>query len=236
MALPRPDWALFKEPAAALAYFRAKVPTLSAAWKALDAAARSRAFTVAGIARLDILSKVWKSLDGALATGEPFEDWKKRIGTELERGWRGSVANPASRIETIFRTNAQTAYAAGRAEVATDPVIIQLRPFWMYDSTVDGRTSGICRARHKTVLPADDPWWGSNHPPLHHNCRSAIITLRRSQAVKAGISAAPPVAAAPPEGFGLPPKIDGWKPNADAYPAPLWIAFEGAPKPRDKTP
>jgi len=70
---------------------------------------------------------------------------------------------------TIFRTNVQTAFSHGRVRQMRDPAVTALRPFWLYDAITDGRQTDICDARDGVLLPADDPWWLNNTPPLHFN-------------------------------------------------------------------
>ena len=42
--------------------------------------------------------------------------------------------------DNIFRTNIQTAYNVGHYEQMTDPDVMQLRPYWMYDAVNDSHT------------------------------------------------------------------------------------------------
>lgn len=91
----------------AIDFFRQRVPMLKAEWEAMEVAARKKAFTVAGVAQLDVVTDVWKSIDRALRDGTPLEEWKTEIGPKLEAAWAGSAANPPWRLETIFRTNVQ---------------------------------------------------------------------------------------------------------------------------------
>ncbi|MEI7892992.1 MAG: hypothetical protein WCI05_07865 [Myxococcales bacterium] len=46
-------------------------------------------------------------------------------------------------------------YGAGRFKQATDPDELALRPMWMLDAVMDGRTSPICA--DGTILPAGNP-------------------------------------------------------------------------------
>jgi uncharacterized protein with gpF-like domain len=117
-----------------------------AAFDALQASAKKRAFTVAGVANADLVASVQEALAGALTQGTTLEEFKDAMGAKLEAEWKGSVKNPAARLETIFRTNVQSSYNAGRHAQATDPDTLLLRPFWQFDAVTDGRTTPGCRA------------------------------------------------------------------------------------------
>lgn len=138
-------------------------------YDALTDEAKKRAFTVAGTAQLDLIASVQAALDSALEQGTDLEAFKAAVGEKLQSEWVGSKGNPASRLETIFRTNVQSAYNAGRHAEATDPDTLAMRPYWQFDAVVDGRTTSGCKVANGVVLPADHPWWGRNIPPRHFN-------------------------------------------------------------------
>ncbi|HWL89378.1 MAG TPA: phage minor head protein [Polyangiaceae bacterium] len=196
-----------------------------AAWTALDEASRQKGFAVANVAQLDMITQVWEALDHAIAEGQTLDEFREAIGDALERAWAGSVANPAWRLETVFRTNIQLAYGAGRYAQATDPDVLEVRPYWMFDAILDARTSAICEECNGTVRPADDSWWSSHQPPLHHNCRSTFLTLSEEQAREFGVTARAPKAAAA-DGFGRAPGADEWAPDEGDYPPELWSEFQ----------
>ncbi len=211
----------------ALDWFKARVPTAGVA--TAEERARQRAFTVAGVAQLDTVNEVWKALDKAVSEGTTLADFKKDIAARLESEWGGTVANPGARLETIFRTNVQSAYGAGRYAQAIDPPVLKRRPFWRYDALLDNRTSAICRPLNGKVVAADDPWWKEHSPPLHHGCRSGITTLTAAQAEKEGVTEEPPDVD-PASGFGMPPDEDWLKEWADkkraGYPEDLRAAAD----------
>jgi len=207
----------------AWSWFRERVPITREQWNALDQQSRRRAFTVSGVTALDVLDHVWREIDRAIADGTSFEDFRKRVTESLESQWGGS--NP-SRVETIFRTNVQSAYAAGRYQQMRDPDVIASRPYWEFVAILDSATSEICRPLEGVVRSADDPFWGSHYPPLHFNCRSSVMTLTARQANQRGV-VAPPESDPPLEGFGSAPSLTEWQPRAEDYPEPLWNAYRG---------
>ncbi len=210
----------------AVASFRRRVPMTRAEWDALLVAARERAFMVSNVAQVDVIQQVFTAIESALANGDTLVDFKRTVGPALEQAWSGTVAAPAARLETIFRTNVQTAYAAGHAQQRDNPVIKRRRPFSQYRAINDARTSDICRPLDGTVRPADDPWWGDNSPPRHFNCRCRIVPLTKEQAEAAGVTAS--LDGLPPaqEGFGVKPSLTGWTPEKAGYSPELWSEVE----------
>jgi SPP1 gp7 family putative phage head morphogenesis protein len=188
----------------AVRFFRAKVPMRKEEWEALEEAARSRAFTVAGVAQLSLVADVHKALEKAIAKGTSLAEFKRDVGAKLVKEWGGEKPG---RLETIFRTNVQTAYSAGRMEMLTQPGALKARPYWMLLPIGDDRTSAICKRfiRPPVILPADSPWWTTHIPPMHFRCRTALRALSAQEAKARGVlKAGPPVK--PDEGFGGDPR------------------------------
>lgn len=206
----------------AIAWFRKRVAMTRAERDRLTDEARLRSFWVSHVAQADIVAQAWKAIDKALATGTSLAQFKKEIGPALRSAWSGSVKDPAWRLETIFRTNVQSAYSAGRTRQALKPEVLEDRPVWMFDAILDGRETEICEACDNTKLQATHDWWRSHTPPLHFNCRSSVISLTPEQA---GKLSAPPKASAQ-QGFGTPLRDDEpWTPEPTRYPEQLSFAF-----------
>lgn len=214
-------WNVSSDPAdfdAAVEWFRKRVPVSDEDWKTLTGESRRKAFKVAGVAQLDTVTAVWDALEKAIAQGTTLEEFRKAVQEKLTREW-GSARG--TRIETIFRTNLQLAYSAGRYRQMNDQDVVDRRPFRMYSAVMDSRTSEICRPLDGTVLPADDEFWKTHVPPLHFNCRAQVLTLTEDQAGSRGVAKKAPEAAPPLDGFGLPPEESDWKLEAAKYPKPL---------------
>jgi SPP1 gp7 family putative phage head morphogenesis protein len=213
-------------PKEAIAYFRKRVPLTDDDWSKLAEKNHHQAFRVAGVADLDVITDVWDALDNSLEKGEDFEAFKERVTDELERAWGGTVSNPGWRIETIFRTNLQSSYAAGRYQQATHPDTLKDRPYWMLDVVEDDRTSDICADLDEEIggkaIPADDPIWQKAYPPNHHACRSQVITLTEEEAREQGLleDVPDPDEIEVDEDFAKLPD-DGWEPDPDDYPDEL---------------
>lgn len=149
--------------AEAIGYFRDRVPLPPEQYKRLEDEYKTKAFTVGGIAALDVLSDIMKELLKALEEGLTAADFRKSVNQLLEdRGWEGLTRY---RADNIFRTNIQTAFNVGRHRQMTDPDIIRRRPYWMYDAVGDRKTRPTHMALDGMVYPADHPFWDTWYPP-----------------------------------------------------------------------
>ena len=150
----------------AIQFFQGKVPMTMDEFLDLAKEARIRAFSISNVTGMSALSDIQSSVARAIQEGLSFGDWKKLIGeTLLNYGIEGF------RMETIFRSNVQTAYQAGHYQQMHDPDVLKDRPYWKYVAVMDERTRPEHAAWHDTVLPADDPWWDTHYPPNGYNCR-----------------------------------------------------------------
>ncbi len=202
----------------AIRWFRSRLIMSDEEFAALEDASYERAFTVAGVAQLDLVTEVWEALDRAIAQGETFGDFQGAVADKLAAAWGGEQP---WRVETIFRTNVQSAYSAGRWQQMQAPAVMAARPFRRYSAIFDQRECPICAELDGAVRPADDAWWRTHNPPMHFNCRCHVVTLSKAEAEAEGVDpSGPSVDAA--EGFGgAPSETDDWQPDLSEYPGPL---------------
>lgn len=198
-------------PTEALGYFKGKGLRPTFSYADMIGRANDQAFTVAKMLDVDLLAQVRTSLDAAMANGTPFGEWRRELEPILRAaGWwgKGPMPDPitgqvvnaqlgsAWRLETIFRTNLQTAYAAGQWQEIQQQA--ELAPFLMYDAVDDFRTRDLHRAWDGKVLPVNSPWWRTHYPPNGWNCRCGVIQLDAEQLASMGIT---PQADPPSDGF-----------------------------------
>lgn len=82
-----------------------------------------------------------------------------------------------ARLENIARTEATTAYNAGRlAAFQEDTDFVTGVQF---HAILDSRTTTICQARNGLILRLDDQRLPANTPPLHYQCRSVLVPVDR---------------------------------------------------------
>lgn len=156
----------------AVAWFSNRFPVTEALMSALGEYAGARAWTIAAVAHLDAVLAAHTVLTNAIEAGTPLRETVAALRVALA-GYGFSGA----RLETIVITNTQTAYNAGRFQQLSDPDLVRVRPFRQFDGIGDFRQTDTCRHRDETTLPADDSWWSTNWPPLHHRCRSTVRFL-----------------------------------------------------------
>lgn len=189
-------------PKEAVEFFRAKGYATSFDWRDVWQQEHDAAFTVAKMMNVDLLRDVRDAVDKALADGLTLQQFRDAIESRLvQAGWWGKkeAVDPdtgeikvvqlgsARRLETIFRTNLQTAYAAGHWQQIQETKAGA--PFLMYDAVMDNRTRDEHAAWDGLVLPADDPWWQTHYPPNGWNCRCGVIQLSAEQAAEMGYQA-----------------------------------------------
>lgn len=188
---------------------RSRKVVLPADYYARAGAYRQLAFSVAGVAAIDALDGVLAGLTQALADGESFADWRRRAIADP-----ALAALPVGRLDTIFRTNVQGAYARGtyqrQAEVAPR------RRFLMYDAINDSRTRPAHRALDNVIAPHDDPFWKTHRPPLGYRCRCTLIALTEAQARDRGYTGAPPPADVQPDPGWAYDRAEGIAPGVQA--------------------
>jgi len=80
-------------------------------------------------------------------------------------------------FETIYRTQLQTAYSAGRWQANADPAIQEILWGYEFAAVMDDRTTDICSELDGQRHPKDDPFWNRFTPPNHYGCRSQIIEV-----------------------------------------------------------
>lgn len=168
-------------PKEARAFWSDKVPVTKSEWRSLTDEAKARAFVVSGLARGDLLDAVHGSLREALDKGQTLATWKKGVAAQGLAGLGFSDV----RLETIFRTNLQSAYQAGR--YAQMQRTVEDRPYWRYKAVSDNRTRPTHRGLHGLVYPADHPFWDTYYPPNGYRCRCSVQSLSADQVESRGI-------------------------------------------------
>ncbi len=187
--------------AEAVAFFRRKFPLRSFDFRDVEAEEHAVAFTMAKAMQLDVLRTVQEELDRQLREGPDLRAFRANLEPRLRAlGWWGrrkrvdpltgeertvTLGTPR-RLETIFRTNVRTAYAAGSWE--RQRRLAERAPWLLYDAVLDSRTRPKHREWDGTVLRWDDPWWGTHYPPNGWNCRCSVIQLDDADLRERGLS------------------------------------------------
>ncbi len=186
-----------QEPSAAIAYLRKKKPERHFDYDEIMHEAHHKAFTVAKITELDLLSDIQDSLIRARREGISFAAWKKELKPTLkQKGWWGrtEVANPKTgevkeiyvgsrRLRNIFYTNTRVAYNVGRAQAQYQlPDAVYLR----YVAILDSRVRPKHAKNHGIIRHRDDPFWATHYPPNGWNCRCRVQAYSKAAIARRG--------------------------------------------------
>lgn len=191
----------------AMAYLEEKGLRITFNWNEMLDEAHARAFTVAKAMRLDVLRDIRTGVLDALSSGKTLRQFEKELTPLLQsKGWWGKqivvdgqgqaqevqLGSPR-RLKTIYQTNLQSAYMAGRAlaqQAATS------FPYLMYVAVMDGRTRPSHAALNGKIWRKDDPVWSAISPPNGFNCRCRTRALTPGQLKREGLSLSEPAAVA----------------------------------------
>lgn len=120
-------------------------------------------FAVARSTDLELTRSISEYLTRAINAGTPVPEAKDVLSAVLN--WSHSYA------ETVFRTNVQTAYQAGRFRQVFDPDVAEILRAFEYDAVLDSDTRKNHRAAHGFLAATTDPRWHDVSPPMGYNCR-----------------------------------------------------------------
>ncbi|TPS28959.1 phage head morphogenesis protein [Acinetobacter baumannii] len=180
--------ALFElPPKDAISYLEQKGFKIGWDWHETLDDAHSKAFTVAKVARMDLLQDIRQSLISAMEKGQTLEQWKASITPTLQdKGWWGkkTVINPEGReqevqlgsprrLRTIYDTNMQSAFAAGRYKAMMAGS--ETRPYWEWRHITISNPRKQHVALNGRLFRFDDPFWNVAYPPSEWGCKCRVI-------------------------------------------------------------
>lgn len=197
-------------PERAIAWFESLGISITWDWRDDERIARQAAFSVAKVTEVQVLAAFKEEVARAISEGITQAAFRKHMTRRLAAlGWHGSreVIGPdgtravvdvsrADRLNTIFRTNMQSAYMAGRYEAQLANA--NAAPWWQYIAVMDGRTRPAHAAMNGRIYRYDDPVWKVCYPPCGFNCRCRVRALTSEQMDARGLK---PYTGALPEGF-----------------------------------
>ena len=221
----------------AIKFFQNKGYAISPeSWRDVWQAAHAKAFTVARVTQMDVLMDIREEAQKALDEGISLGQFKKDLRKTLERkGWFAPTGEDAIvtlpdgtvrkrltpwRLETIYRTNLQTAYSTGRHKQMVE--VKAHRPYWQYMAIMDAATRPSHAAMHGKVFHADNPIWSRWYPPNGFSCRCYVKTLSSRQMESRKLREETHVTGIEPdEGWRHNPAKEPWEPDLSKYPQEL---------------
>lgn len=168
---PRAEARFDLPPEQAIEYFDRKKIVRKKEFNLLSKEARQGAFTVGGVYKDDVLRGFKSEIDTALRSGATQQQTVKRFKDIL--GGAGHRELGEFHLETVFRTNMQTAYGVGRRHAMEG--VSDVFPFWEYHTVGDDRVRPRHTALEGMILPANNSFWQSHYPPWDFNCRCSAV-------------------------------------------------------------
>gem|GEM_PF-413623 len=126
-------------------------------------------FETAAIKEKTAIENVRASFEKALREGQTFEQYKKENA--------GLWGSENKHIQTIFYTNMETLYAAGKYWEYNDPAHKERFPYFMYLTVGDENVREEHRGMHGKVFRRGDKVWDKWWPPNGFNCRCDVIMV-----------------------------------------------------------
>ena len=166
---------------------------------------RFRAFTASRINDGKLLERLNAEMIANVNDGKGLKDFLSMTKTDI-LDKVGMGPNQGWYWETVYRTNVQTAYNAGRAMGFAEDRPLALE----FIGIDDARQTDVCHSLMGIIRPYDDPFWESHFPPLHFNCRSTVRAIYDEDELPEKWSKIEEVEK-PAKGFGTYPlENDGW--------------------------
>lgn len=176
-------YSIFLEPKDAVRAWEARQglqPTVS--WREMLHEQHAVAFTIAKIAKLDLLRMMQKSLDDVIRNGGTFEKWQANVLPELQKaGWWGAVTNRdltgtdqtiivnERRLRTIYDTNVRMSMASGNwTKIQREK---ERFPYLRYLPSSSERKRPLHMEWYGVLLRVDHPWWQTHFPPNGWFCK-----------------------------------------------------------------
>jgi SPP1 gp7 family putative phage head morphogenesis protein len=178
-------------------------------WRDAAKKARAGAFSAARTAGFDVLGDIQSAIASAMREGKTYEEFARELTPLLQRkGWwgkaidketgevldvtaGGKIASYGSpyRLRTIYQTNLQVAFMAGRYQAMQASK--STHPYWQYIAIMDTRTRPSHAALNGRVFALSDPATQVAYPPNGYNCRcrARALTKRRLEEESLAVSA-----------------------------------------------
>lgn len=162
---------------------------------------KNESFTIAGDMSEDAMETIRDALADTVSEGASLDGFRENLGERLEKSFIGP-----GHLETVYRTNVQTAFHDGHDDLASNPIVADVFPYQAYLPIKDAR----CEATHlalgyyspklgigplgidsTNVYRRDDrAFWDLFTPPWRANCRCGVNLMTIEAAARAGVGEA----------------------------------------------
>lgn len=167
---------------------------------------KTQAIRVLNDTSLDVEEALELEFKNLLVEGVTVREAVRRLGNKFDE--LGLSPLKPYQLETIFRTQLQMSFAAGRYQAEQHPDIDEILWGYKYSTVGDDRVRDQHAALEGITLTKDDPFWQRFYPPNGWNCRCQVIPLFEQRKV-----VQPPVVdehgnvIAPDKGFDFNPGV-----------------------------
>lgn len=149
-------------------------------------------------------NRVRDELTRTLEEGGTFREFANAVRTEQQTFGIGGA--DLHYLETVYRTNIQTAYGAGRFRAINDPDVAAARPYWECRSVQDSRVvPNPCQVLNGKVFRVGNAATDILYAPNHFNCRCSSISLAADELEGRRVWTTVPPGGAPAIGFDQSP-------------------------------
>lgn len=120
-------------------------------------------------------AKIRKKVGDLILEGRPTKDAVEELRELLDDMGASGVSD--TQLETVFRTQLQTSFNAGRWQEDQDPDIQEILWGYKYVTAGDDRVRESHAAWDGVTLPKDHEFWQTHWPPNGWNCRCQVIPV-----------------------------------------------------------
>jgi SPP1 gp7 family putative phage head morphogenesis protein len=138
-----------------------------------------KVFAMARSAEMTITRRAQDEITKWLGSGDP--------GMALEKTLEEIGPFSRAYAETVFRTNAATAYNEGRIEQSKDEDVAEVIVGFRFEGIDDAFTRDNHRAGFGSIAATDHPTWKMHKPPLGYNCRCSLEFVSVYEAERLGL-------------------------------------------------
>lgn len=174
------------EPKDAVEYMENKGYRITGDWREMWQEAHAKAFTISKMTDAELLKDSKSIIETALKEGWATGRAEKELAAlYASKGWWGGGEKNAERegdekymayrVRTIFRTNANVAYNAGRYLQQMQDV--DFAPYLQYCAIMDERTRPSHAELDGKTFRYDDPFWQEFYPPNGWGCRCYVNSV-----------------------------------------------------------
>jgi len=144
-----------------------------------------QSFTIAHIENQELLAHIAKDVQLAIDGGMTFAKWLDGVDDLFDA--YGVTRQSNHHLQTVFQTNIQSSYNAGRWAEYHDPEVAGFFPLFQYHAVDDDRTRYSHLIHNGAIYRRDDPFWNEWWPPNGYNCRCTVTAVSKYEAEDYGI-------------------------------------------------